>query len=55
MGASVPQRQAKEGETTGKEGKKSDAAHFIASVEREMYRNQIFAAWAQSHTDVFGR
>lgn len=24
-------------------------------MEREAYRNQIFAAWAVSHTDVFGK
>lgn len=33
----------------GKERKKSDVAHFTASVGREGYRTWIFAAWAKSH------
>lgn len=38
----------------GKERKKSDVAHFTASVEREGYRAWIFAAWAKSHVGVLG-
>lgn len=45
----------REGRVEGLERRKSDAAHFVASVEREAYRSRIFAAQAQSPTDVFRR
>lgn len=38
----------------GKERKKSDVAHFTASVGREGYRTWIFAAWAESQVGVLG-
>lgn len=38
----------------GKERKKSDVAHFTASVGREGYRTWIFVAWAKSRVGVLG-